>query len=369
MLVALALVSLATLSAVPSPDSLDPHVSSLPKADDPDQDFLTTGEELTLGLDPAAFDQNTNLIADGVDLARATVREIAALRAKLTWNEVYRLDFALRGLERCEICGTNVNMGHLLVCNPLDQLYARLPFIALHYLEHDSFSFVGDVHGQGRTDVNRLMNALHSAASSHVVPIADDADADGLKDTEEACLGTRPDGPDTDGDGLGDGLALAGRLCPRITALPAGPQHGSTHVTHHEANCFAPCPVCGQNINCGFLEITHPWAGLSLQASYLNLHFLAQGSFAASASERIDPVRLEMILRPPVTIVAGESQVTLHCMTRAGYRYQLFTAANLSGPWKAGPVFQGDGMDLVFSEAKPAGSPCKFYKIVASAKR
>ena len=70
------------------------------------------------------------------------------------------MDFPMFGLERCDICGTNVDMGHLTVCNPRAQLDADVPYIALHYLEHDSFSFAGSVHGTSRCDVKRLLEQI-----------------------------------------------------------------------------------------------------------------------------------------------------------------------------------------------------------------
>jgi len=112
--------------------------------------------------------------------------------------------------------------------------------------------------------------------------------------------------------------------------------------------------------------ITNTWTGLSLTVSYMNLHFLEHGSFAVSANERVDPVRLEAILRPAVLIAVGNSQVTLRWPTRAGHEYQLFTAPEVTGPWTPGPVFQGDGTELVFSEDRPAGTVRRFYKISAS---
>ena len=123
----------------------------LPVWSDPDGDLLTSAEELALDRDPQNPDQNANHILDGPELARALAAEIAGLPDKAANDTVYRADFLLRGLERCDICGTNVNMGHLTICNPPAQLYAKLPYIALHYLEHGSFGFAGDVHAPRRS--------------------------------------------------------------------------------------------------------------------------------------------------------------------------------------------------------------------------
>ena len=477
----------------------------LPVTPDTDRDWLSDPEELDLGSDPSNPDENNNAVADGLDLARDVVAQIAALPTKPVSNQVYRLDFPLRGLERCDICGTNVNMGHLTVCNPLAQLYAPLPYIALHYLEHDSFSFAGDVHGQGRTDVKLLVDALRSTGPSHLLPVSGDTDGDGLKDHEEAhfgtdpnqpdsnldgepdgfalarqmwaevealprspgpgpaptnspcyavdhrlrglvqcpvcgcmenmgwvevinpreqlsmpipylalhfmrhgsfawsaqdrvnpCLldiilhgngashlvvwpgdtdrdglldgeeshfGTRPDVPDTDGNGLLDGVEVARRLYGRIQALPVGPHPSGKYRLAFEADCSVPCPTCGVDVNCGHEQITNTWAGLSMQISYRNLHYLQHGSLAASASERVDPIRLEALLEPAVTIAAGGDGVRLRWKGLPGRTYQIFTAERVDGPWSPGPTFQGDGSELVFSEPASGDRPQRFYQI------
>jgi len=136
----------------------NPHLLTVKP--DQDGDFLSDAEEASLGRDPANGDEDLNAVPDGLDLARVVACEIAGLPTTPSSNQVYRLDFPLRGLERCELCGTNVNMGHLTINNPLAHLSVEVPYIVLHSLEHDSFSFSGDVHGLGRTDVKRLLDAL-----------------------------------------------------------------------------------------------------------------------------------------------------------------------------------------------------------------
>lgn len=55
---------------------------------------------------------------DGLDLGRLLVCEIAGLPTTPTFNRSFRSEFPLRGLERCEVCGASVNMGHLTVTTP-----------------------------------------------------------------------------------------------------------------------------------------------------------------------------------------------------------------------------------------------------------
>lgn len=465
---------------------------------DHDRDYLTDGEERGLGKSPENPDEDGNRVADGIDLARALTDEIAALPTKPTETAPYRLDFALRGLERCDVCGQTVNMGHLTVVNPQAQLEVTLPYIGLHGLEHGTFSFAGDVHGhgrsdaellaealhakgpghrravpndadgdgladaeekhfrsdpaqpdtnvngvtdgaelaralaaevqalsrspnprvygvdhllrglvqcdrcgrsfnmgyveivnprenvnlevsylalhamhygsfgyteQGRVDPRRLDTALHGDGTSHLVRVAEDADADGLLDAEEPRLGTSPTLADTDGDGLLDGVELAWDLARRIADLPRTRQAAATFALHAEADCYAPCPVCAEPINCGHVEVVNPWADLSMVVRYLDLHFMERGSFAVNADERVDPVRLEAILRPGVLIAAGKEGVTLRWFGKGGRQFQVWSAADLTGPWQAGPVMVGRDQDLEF--VTPANRRGEFFRVSA----
>jgi len=476
---------------------------------DADGDFLADQEELDIHTDPGNPDENGNEVLDGVELAEATAAEVSALPGPSPSSEVHRLDFQLKGLERCDICGAyDINMGHLTVVNPMAQLYVKVPYIALHYMEHGSFSFAGSIHGGGRLDVKLLLDALHSPGPGHMLAVPDDPDGDGLKDheeeyfhtnkaiadtnidgvpdgfglahqmwedvnalpnvlkpeegpkdcpfvvahmlrgleacdvcgaivnmgwievinrkeninleiryiglhymrhgsfsyggdlhggrvnpclldlalrgdgtshlvilpgdkdadglldNEEAHFGTRPDVPDSDGDGILDGVELARKMHGQIEALPAGENPAKTYVIHYEMDCYLPCPVCGEELNCGNIEITNPLTDLSIAISYMNLHFMEMGSFAASAEERVDPLLLESVLRPGVVVTAMENQMTLTWKGAVGKKYQVFTAADPSGPWAEGPIFDGDGTELVYTDDGTSGASSRFYKIL-----
>ena len=330
---------------------------------DPDGDLLTDAEELDLGTDGQKGDEDNNQVQDGVDLARDMAGEIALLPTLPSTNQVYRRDFPLRGLEQCAMCGTNVNMGHLTVCNPMAGLYAKVPYIELHFLEHGSFSFAGDVHGQGRAAVKLLVDALRSSGPSHRLPLAQDVDGDGLLDNEEPRLGTNPTLPDTDGDGVPDGFALARELWQAAGALPRT-ANDTCYAVEQSANGLEACNVCGKMVNMGYVEVINPRQQTTLELPYLALHFLEHGSFAYGPTERIDPVQLEAILRPPLRIAITAGQVTVCWIGWPDRTYQLYTAAQVAGPWTAGPVFHGDGSELTFTEPQSANGPDKFYKVV-----
>jgi hypothetical protein len=131
---------------------------------DLDRDLLMDNEELAAGYDLYDADQDEDLIADGVELARQCTEVIDALpvyepyRSDVT--EVYKISFLQRGLEWCEICGKSVNMGYWQVINPNLGLFIEVPVIVCHYMEHGSFSYLGDVHEKGRIDVALLVKIL-----------------------------------------------------------------------------------------------------------------------------------------------------------------------------------------------------------------
>jgi len=476
---------------------------------DADGDLMADQEELDLHRKPYEPDENGNQILDGVELAKETAAEISALPGPSPSSQIHRLDFQLKGLERCDICGENVNMGHLTVVNPVAKLYVRVPYISLHYMEHGSFSYAGDVHGAGRPDVKLLLEALHSAGPAHMLPVPGDADGDGLadyqenyfgtsetvwdsdndgvpdgfglahemweavnalpralntesgpkdcpfavdhllrgievceacgvevnmgwvevinpkeyinvevpyiglhymrhgsflypgdlhrppvvplllhlaltgkgnshlvippKDTdsdgllddEEAHFGTLPDVADSDGNGILDGVELARGMHQRVKSLPVGENPGKAYVIHYEADCYTHCSVCGEQVNCGHVEVANPLAGLTMTISYMNLHFMEMGSLMTPSQQRVDPVLLEAILRPGVVIASGENQITLKWKGAVGRNYQVFTAPDLSGPWTGGPVLNGDGTELIFADDGTSASNRKFYKILA----
>jgi len=140
------------------------HVSPA-DGNDLDKDFLTDNEELDAGYNLYDPDQNENLIHDGIELAQQcaavidSLPEVDANGPDIT-HLIYKESFMLRGLEFCDICGQDVNMGHWVVTNSRLRQSIEIPVILLHYMEHGSFSYAGDVHGEGRVDVALLKKIL-----------------------------------------------------------------------------------------------------------------------------------------------------------------------------------------------------------------
>ncbi len=338
-----------------------------PVEPDSDHDLLADGEEAELATNPDNPDENGNSVLDGIDLAKDAVAELKALPTEPASDHVYRRDFQLKGLEWCDVCGCTVNMGHLTVSNPMAQLYSKLPYIALHAMEHGSFSYYGDVHGKGRIDIKLLLDTLHEPGPSHALPVSDDSDRDGLSDSEEAFLGTNAEVHDTDGDGVPDGFAAANEMWRAVDALTRQPGTGP-YVIEHPLRGYVVCDTCGEQINMGHLEVVNPRSHLVFSIPYLGLHHMRNGSFSyrgdsGSVEGRVDPCLLQSILRSGVVIASGEAGMDLRWTGLPGKWYQVYTATSLRGPWIPGPVYQGDGTELVFVDNMADGTPRKFYKV------
>jgi len=148
--------SSAPLLANPVPIP-DPH--RLPVQGDVDGDGLKDSEEPFFKLDPKNPDTDGDGLSDGEELARELLKLIASLPTSPSDDRPYKIDRAMRGLERCSACGELVNMGFIEVVNPIRGERMEIPYVALHYMEHGSFSFKGELH-TGRVDPVRLWELL-----------------------------------------------------------------------------------------------------------------------------------------------------------------------------------------------------------------
>lgn len=84
----------------------------------------------------------------------------------------------------------------------------------------------------------------------------------------------------------------------------------ATHINHPDTTCYKveiyaygyyPCPICGEMVNMGYVDICNPMRGLSIQIPFMGLHFLEQGSFSYQIEDdeyRIDIGLLKKVLSP-----------------------------------------------------------------------
>lgn len=287
-----AAASLALLAGSAGLVQADPHW--MPVADDGDLDYLAVAEEILAGTDWSISDSDGDGTLDGVQLAQGLRWLIENPPANVTV-----IDYEMWGIEICSVCGETVNMGYVEITHTERGLVAQVPYIALHYLEHGSLSYDGDIH-TGRIELQTLKQILSACDPAHLLPVTgDDPDADGLLTEEEPVLGTDPEDPDTDDDSLIDGPQVAEQLLPLIGELPREPQADRPYLQEFWALGEEQCNVCGQTMNMGGIEITNPLEELSLHMPFAALHGAAHGSFEHSATYnqgRLIPSILQTVL-------------------------------------------------------------------------
>ena len=317
----------------------DPH--ELTVSQDTDADLLTNKEELAIGYQAFNSDQNRNEVPDGAELAKRCAADTNELPIYDQYggepepNETYRIEILFRGVETCDICGTIVNMGGVVIVNPaLSLTYPEpspfgllvyLPYISLHYMEHGSFSYAGDVHGTDRLyDLPRLMRVLelryphdpntHQLPLDYVVdpdgqlaPDANDLDGDLLADSEELEAGFNLYDPDQNNNLTPDGIELAKQCAAAIDQLPefefsAPPGIEQIHKVRMLTDGQESCEICGFTICMDHWEIVNPQLGSTIYVPVIAAHYMEHGSLSYAAtghSGRVDVFRLLEILEMP----------------------------------------------------------------------
>jgi hypothetical protein len=297
---AASIAALALLHGLHGAGAADPHV--LPSPDDDDLDGLTYAEERLLGKCPTMHDGDGNMVLDGIDVALTLHAIITALPTSPIPDGPYVTEVLYYGLEECAICGAMVNMGYYRVIHPVRGLEVELPIIGLHYLEHGSVGYDGDVHGAGRVDIEGLKHILFPSNPAHYDGrnVGDDIDYDLLNDYEEDHVGTDKADPDTDDDSLEDAPQIAEQLLSAISVLPREVMTDEPYIIDHVFDGLETCAMCGEVMNMGFMEIVNPLEGFTLELPFIALHYLSHGSFGASGDVHVNadmlPSVIDMVL-------------------------------------------------------------------------
>jgi hypothetical protein len=295
---------------------------------DTDVDQLADAEEYAIGYRSTNSDQNRNEVLDGVELAKRTAAVISELPIYIPGtampipNETYKIQYALFGIEHCDICGLQVNMGGYEIVNPnLNISYPDpnnplqegfLPELALHYMEHGSFDCYGDVH-QGRVDIPRLLRVLELRfpcdPNEHQLAVEKpDLDGDSLTDDEELSAGYNLYNTDQDEDLTPDGIELATQCAEAVDTLPIYDPKGSEILHAIQKVSFLQrgleyCDICGATVNMGYWMIENSRLGLSIDVSEIELHYIRHGSFSYAGDVhgkgRLDIALLTKILEMP----------------------------------------------------------------------
>jgi hypothetical protein len=297
-----------------------------PVSRDADADLLADAEETAIGYHPFIADQNRNEVPDGAELAQKCVADINDLPIYVPGtmmpipNQTYKIAHTLFGIERCDICGQEVNMGGVEIVNPqLEMSYPDpndplegtfLPELALHYMEHGSFDCFGDVHS-GRVDIARLLRTLElrypKDPNEHQLAVTGDLDGDLMTDSEELSVGFNLYDADQDDDLTDDGIELARQCAEVVDALPVfdpnGPEVNAIYKVNYLQRGLENCDTCGLAVNMGYWEITNLRLGISMKVPVLALHYMEHGSFSYSGNvhekSRIDLPGLVKILEMP----------------------------------------------------------------------
>ena len=308
----------ALVQALELPLPYDPEAHQLPVEEDTDGDLLADNEEQALAYLPFEPDQNKNGTSDGVELAKLCAAGIDDLPQ---WdgqgdppNETYKWYILALGLETCDICGQQFNMGSVVVVNPNLSLTVGCPFISLHYMEHGSYNYAGSIH-KGRLDVPTLLQALElrlpCEPNDHQLSVPKDADADLLANKEEYAIGYKPFDDDQNENEIPDGVELAKRLAADVNDLSQwdgfGDPPDEMYKYEHELDGTEKCHVCGDDIHMGGWEIINPKLGLKypnnddpLNGTFLPdlaLHYMEHGSFDCYGDYHTGRVNLQRLMR------------------------------------------------------------------------
>jgi hypothetical protein len=73
----------------------------------------------------------------------------------------YVINEPIYGLEICPICGRAINLGRIIIINPLNDLSDTIPYIGLHYLSYGSFRYEANIH-RGKIEPVKLYKILRS---------------------------------------------------------------------------------------------------------------------------------------------------------------------------------------------------------------
>ena len=283
-----------------------------------DGDFLANSEEFAIGYLPFDPDQNRNTAPDGIELAN----RCNSIIENLPWqgpqtdpNQTYKWHHPAFGIEFCEICGAQINMGPAGIDNPRLNLSISFPLIALHYIEHGSFSYNGTTH-DGRVDVPLLLRVLetrfpyepneHQLPLNYVVkgvgqlaPDANDLDEDLLADSEELAAGYDLYDADQDANLVPDGIELAKQCFSVIDQLPVysgDPPPEQTYKINHFQHGLELCEICGNQVNMGFWQIVNPKLKLSIDVYDITCHYLSHGSFSYNGTIHDGRVKIALLL-------------------------------------------------------------------------
>lgn len=274
---------------------------------DPDTDYLAYQEEVLLGTHWNYFSPD-NLAGPVKALEfKAIIDSLPVIDNEIgeaPTTQCYIIEQLTYGLETCQICGEEMNMGYIEIFNPMRGLSIQIPFMGLHFLENGSFSFDGTTNS-GRIDIELLKVALAHYDTSHFsIATSNDLDDDGLNDDYEDDFSTQINNYDSNGNQLMDGAEVAEELINTIAGLAIiengeEPPVDSIYIEYCQTWGSENCDICGITINMGDVRIVNPIDNTEISFPIIGLHYLAHGRFAyggSTNSGEIDALQLAQVL-------------------------------------------------------------------------
>jgi len=258
-------------------------------------DYLTNSERLIAGVFPSG---ETHTIAQNYKAI------IDSLPREVLPDSCYVIEYPAYGVINCPICGQPINMGFEMVHNPMNELEIYIPFMALHFMEYGSFSYIIGADTT-RIDIPLLnktiapLDTLH-----HALPTPNDTDNDGLNETAEQYFDMEVDNPFTHNIGIDDGHEVAQALIENISILPvihpgSTPPTDSIYIDPQSVLGVEDCTICGRTQNMGTATIHNPLQGTSMTFPFMGLHYMSHGRFVFDGTVNqgeIDPIALCVLL-------------------------------------------------------------------------
>jgi hypothetical protein len=132
----------------------------------------------------------------------------------------------------------------------------------------------------GRVNPGLLNVILNSKGNCHLLTIENDFDRDGLPDNIEMRLNTDSGKPDTNGDGIYDGVELSRYLATTIDSLPTEPTLTAVYKIEKLVWGLETCEICGEIVNMGLTQIVNPITNQTIDIPMIGLHYMKCGGFS-----------------------------------------------------------------------------------------
>ncbi|MBL7074563.1 T9SS type A sorting domain-containing protein [candidate division KSB1 bacterium] len=137
---------------------------SISTSNDGDNDGLNDEYEDDFGTQLNNPDSNGNQLVDGAEVAEELIEAVSGLPAIMMGEDppvdsIYIEYCPTWGMETCDICGIDINMGFVHIVNPVENTEINFSIIGLHYLAHGRFAYGGSTNS-GEIDALELAQVL-----------------------------------------------------------------------------------------------------------------------------------------------------------------------------------------------------------------